>query len=82
MAEGQLNRLGYELLREKRTTDAIEIFKLNAEAFASSANVHDSLAEAYAEAGMKDLAIKSYAKALELDPGNRNTITKLNDLVK
>jgi CubicO group peptidase (beta-lactamase class C family) len=82
MGEGQLNRLGYELLREKRTTDAIEIFKLNAEAFPSSANVHDSLAEAYAEAGMKDLAIKSYAKALELDPGNRNTITKLNDLVK
>jgi CubicO group peptidase (beta-lactamase class C family) len=78
--EGQLNRLGYELLQEKRTAEAIEIFKLNVEAFPRSANTHDSLGEALAAAGSKQLAIQSYEKALELDPKNRNAATKLEEL--
>ena len=82
VAEAQINRLGYELLREKRPADAVEILKLNVEAFPESGNAHDSLAEAYAEAGLKELAITHYAKALELDPTNRNAVEKLNELVK
>jgi tetratricopeptide (TPR) repeat protein len=47
---------------------AIEVFKLNAEAYPESANVYDSLAEAYAAAGNKEAAIENYRKALKIDP--------------
>jgi CubicO group peptidase (beta-lactamase class C family) len=82
LTEGQLNSLGYELLQQKRNTDAIEVFKLNVEAFPESANTYDSLGEAYMKAGQKELAIKSYAKSLELNPGNRNAVDQLAALTK
>jgi len=82
LGEGQLNRLGYELLREKRVADAIEVFTLNAETFPASANVHDSLGEAYKEAGDKERAVKAYTKSLELNPKNQNAKEKLSELTK
>jgi CubicO group peptidase (beta-lactamase class C family) len=81
-SEGQLNNLGYELLQQGRTTDAIEVFKLNVEAFPESGNCYDSLGEAYMKAGQKDLAIKSYAKSLELSPNNRHAVDQLATLTK
>jgi CubicO group peptidase (beta-lactamase class C family) len=79
----ELNILGYYLLTEKkRIEDAIEIFKLNIKAYPKFANGYDSLAEAYMASGNKTLAIKNYAKSLELDPNNTNAIDKLNELVK
>ena len=79
----ELNILGYYLLTEKkRTEDAIEIFKLNIKAYPKFANGYDSLAEAYMASGNKTLAIKNYAKSLELNPNNTNAIDKLNELVK
>ncbi len=80
MTEGQLNRLGHELLQDKRIAEAVEIFKLNVEVFPASANTRDSLAEAFAAAGQKELAIQSYEKALELDPKHRNAAKKLSEL--
>ena len=62
--------------------EAIEILKLNVDAYPASANVYDSLAEAYMEAGEKVLAVKNYARSVELNPDNRNAIDKLNVLVK
>ena len=82
LTEPQLNNVGYELLAQKRTADAVEIFKLNVELFPQSGNVHDSLAEAHMKAGQKDLAIKNYAKSLELDPTNRNAVDQLATLLK
>jgi tetratricopeptide (TPR) repeat protein len=82
LTESQLNSLGYELLQQKRTADAIEVFKLNVEAFPESGNTYDSLGEAYMKAGQKELAIKSYAKSLELNPGNRNAVDQLATLTK
>ncbi len=78
--EGELNRLGYELLRSKRVKDAIEVFQLNVEAYPKSSNVYDSLAEAQAEAGEHESAIKNYAKALELNPKSTRAIEALNKL--
>src|SRR4030095_14841515 len=43
-AEEDLNRLGYSLLNQKRLLEAIELFRLNVEAYPKSANVYDSLA--------------------------------------
>ncbi len=66
--EVELNSLGYELMAAGRLDASIEIFKLNAAEHPRSANVHDSLGEAYMARGDREPAIRSYEKALELDP--------------
>src|SRR5262245_42540586 len=79
-SEPQLNNLGYWLLESNRSKDAIEILKLNAEAYPKSANVYDSLGEAYMKNGEKALAIKNYEKSLRLDPANVGAVEKLKQL--
>jgi CubicO group peptidase (beta-lactamase class C family) len=78
--EDLVNGFGYILLGAKKMDDAIAIFKMNVEAYPDSANVYDSLAEAYMEKGEKDLAIKYYQKSLKLNPENTNAIEKLKEL--
>lgn len=68
----QLNGMGYQLLRTGDLAGAIEIFKLNVEAWPGEWNVHDSLGEAYAKAGDTANAIASYRTSLRLNPGNDN----------
>jgi CubicO group peptidase (beta-lactamase class C family) len=82
LTEPELRRLGYELLRQKRAADAIEIFTLNVEAFPENWNTYHSLAEAHVESGETELAIKNYAKSLELNPANRHAVEQLAALVK
>ncbi|CAN5567833.1 hypothetical protein BH10BAC5_BH10BAC5_12980 [soil metagenome] len=82
MKEVQLNTLGYTLLQGKRVKDAIEILKLNVAAFPSSANVYDSLGEAYLADNNKDQAILNYKKSLAMDPRNENAKKVLEDLQK
>ncbi|MFZ2054305.1 MAG: hypothetical protein WAU81_08920 [Candidatus Aminicenantales bacterium] len=78
--EQQLNSLGYQLLKTKKTKEAIEIIKLNVEAYPQSANVFDSLAEAYMINGDRYLAIRNYERSLELDPKNTNAVEMLKKL--
>jgi len=75
--ERELNQLGYDLLGAGDVEASIAIFELNVEMFPESSNPYDSLAEAYAEAGRTDLAVKSYARSLELDPSNLNAVRQL-----
>ena len=70
--EASFNALGYRLIGQGKIKDAIEIFKLNVEAYPESWNVYDSLGEAYMNDGQKELAIKYYQKSLELNPQNEN----------
>jgi len=79
-SEGDLNDLGYRLLGRKRVPEAIEILKLNVEAYPASANVYDSLGEAYAVSGNMPLAIQNYEKSLSLDPSNTNAAMMLKKL--
>jgi hypothetical protein len=78
--EGEINTLGYRLLELKRVEQAIEIFKLNVADYPRSANVYDSLADAYEAAGQKELAIKSSEQVLATlpqdtsDEGRKNGI--------
>ena len=79
-SESELNTLGYQLLRSDRVAEAIAIFKLNIEMFPEAFNPYDSLGEAYMVAGDKELAIKNYAKSLELNPKNTNAIYMLQQI--
>jgi len=72
--------LGYRLINQNRLTKAIEIFKLNVEAYPSSANVYDSLAAAYMLTGNKEMPIKFYEKSIELNPNNRGAIEAIKKL--
>jgi tetratricopeptide (TPR) repeat protein len=78
--ENQLNALGYRLLGMKKVKEAIEIFKLNVEAYPQSANAYDSLGEAYMINGDKELAIKNYQRVVELNPQNNNAVETLKKL--
>lgn len=75
--EGTLNSAGYRFIREGRLPEAIEIFRLNVEAYPASANVYDSLAEAYMTNKRNDLAVEYYRKALERRPHNDNVMSAL-----
>ena len=71
--ESEINGLGYYLLNErKETNNAILIFGLNTQLFPASANVYDSLGEAYMKKGDNKNAIAFYQKSIQLDPGNEN----------
>jgi CubicO group peptidase (beta-lactamase class C family) len=78
--ERALNQFGYMVLGKGRNADAIAIFQLNVEEYPKSANVYDSLAEAYAKDAQKEKAIANYKKALELDPKNDSAVAKLKEL--
>ncbi len=80
VSESQLNGLGYARLRLRRVAEAITVFQWNVALFPQSTNVHDSLGEAYAKDGQRDLAIKSYERALALDPKNTNAAKALAEL--
>ena len=64
--EMELNTLGYQLLQMKKVNEAIEIFKLNVEAYPQAFNTYDSLGEAYMVHGDKELSATNYKKSLEL----------------
>lgn len=78
--DSELNSLGYALMRQGNRQAAIEVFKLNVEAFPNSWNVYDSLGEAYMADNNKELAIKNYRKSVELNPQNRDGIEALKKL--
>lgn len=64
--EYTINRLGYNYLTNNETDEAIAVFQKNVDRFPSSANVYDSLGEAYEKNGQLEKAEVNYAKAVEL----------------
>jgi len=61
--EALMNQVGYTLLGQGNMEEAVAAFKLNVERYPGSANVYDSLAEAYERGGKLDLALPNYEKA-------------------
>ena len=78
--ERTLNGLGYTLLSDGQTRDAIAVFERNVQEYPESANAYDSLAEAYMKAGQKERAMQNFERSLELNPKNQNAIDALKKL--
>ena len=68
--EGLINQLGYQDLLGGNPEAAIATFKSNVERYPNSANVYDSLAEAYEKTARLDLAAPLYEKAQSLGKQN------------
>ena len=79
-SEAELNQLGYGLLRTGKHREAIEIFKLNVEAYPQGFNTYDSLGDAYVAINERELAKQNYKKSLELNPNNTNAAAALKTL--
>lgn len=80
LTENNLNSRGYQLLKEGKIKEAIEVFKLNVTFFPASDNCYDSLAEAYEAAGDKDSAVTNYKRSLELNPKSPHSIERMKVL--
>lgn len=65
--EKLLNDLGYSLLNQARFKDAIRAFRENIAAYPTSANVYDSMGDAYLADGHPTAARDAYLRATQLD---------------
>jgi len=70
-----INQTGYQFLNANKPDEAIAVFKTNVERYPGSANVYDSLAEAYERGGRLDLAEPLYDKARVLGEQNNDPNT-------
>lgn len=67
-----INQIGYQYLQGGKPVEAIAAFKSNLERYPNSANVYDSLAEAYELGGQIELATPLYEKAQTLGKQNND----------
>jgi uncharacterized protein len=70
--ENLINQMGYQFLFDGKPEEAIAVLKANVERYPGSANVYDSLAEAYERGGRIDLAEPLYNKASVIGEQNND----------
>ncbi len=70
-----VNQLGYQIKGKGNIDEAIEIFKYNVKNYPESANVYDSLGEAYEAKKQYDLALQNYKSACVI--GKKNNVPNL-----
>ena len=75
--EQVINQMGYQFIFDNKPDEAIAVFKANVERYPKSANVYDSLAEAYERGGRIDLAEPLYDKARTLGQQNNDPNTAI-----
>jgi len=76
-----LRLVGRRLMNaHKRFDDAIEIFKLNVAESPRSDESLFLLANAYQRAGKRELAVRNYEAALQLNPQNWDSLDALKSL--
>lgn len=79
--EGNLNTLGLQLVFNPNTSEqGINVFLLATKLYPNSANLFDSLAEAYLFMGNKEKGINNFEKSLKLNSRNQNAIDRLKQL--
>jgi tetratricopeptide (TPR) repeat protein len=77
-----MNNFGYQYLNMGKIQTAIELFRLNVQAYPGSADVYDSLADAYLKNGDLTHAINNYEESLRLNPENQKTRDLIKELRK
>jgi dienelactone hydrolase len=81
LQEGMLNTLGLRLsFNPEKKKQGVNVFLLALYLYPKSANLYDSLAEAYFYNKDYQNAILNYKKSLELNPENQNAIDRLKQL--
>ncbi|MEM9885855.1 MAG: alpha/beta hydrolase [Bacteroidota bacterium] len=81
LQEGMLNTLGLRLsFSPEKKVQGVNVFMLALHLYPKSANLYDSLAEAYFYNKDYQNAILNYKKSLELNPENQNAIDRLKQL--
>jgi CubicO group peptidase (beta-lactamase class C family) len=80
LMENEINTWAYQLIKQNRLKDALELFKLNVSLYPSSANAFDSLGEIYGELEENELALKNYEYSFKLDPQNKNAEQQIKNL--
>lgn len=72
ISEIAINTLGYNLLKEKKDSEALAFFKINTELYPNSYNAFDSYGECLLLMGKEKEGLAAYKKSLELNPNNTN----------
>jgi dienelactone hydrolase len=70
--EALMNQVVYERIQAGQAKDAIALAKLNTEAFPTSANAWDTLADAYVADGQREAAMQAAHVAIEKLPGDKS----------
>ncbi|MGE5499551.1 MAG: tetratricopeptide repeat protein, partial [Syntrophothermus sp.] len=78
--ENTINMMGYDYLGKENYPMALLVFRLNTVLYPKSANVFDSMGEAYMKSGDKANAILNYRKSLDMNPKNTNAAETLKKL--
>jgi tetratricopeptide (TPR) repeat protein len=78
LSEEDINQWGYQLLAaDADTSKAIAIFRLGTSTYPDSANLYDSLGEAFETAKSNASALASYGHSLKLNPGNVHAAARI-----
>lgn len=72
-SEGELNTLGYRLMRTGRVSESVAIFRINTETYPDSWNTWDSLGEALFRDGQVEEARAAHRRSVELNPDQYRT---------
>jgi CubicO group peptidase (beta-lactamase class C family)/predicted negative regulator of RcsB-dependent stress response len=77
---GSLNTLAYDFASAGKLDFGLELLITAAEMYPQNANIYDSLGEFYMRRGEKQQAIKSYKRALEINPSSAKAKQMLEKL--
>jgi hypothetical protein len=80
--EAAMNLAGYRFLQRGMVSEAIALFRMNADTYPRSANCWDSLAEAYIAGGDNQHALECVEKVLEVLPQDTNIGDDLRDALE
>ncbi len=78
----ELSFLGIDLTDYQEYKEAIAVLELTAERYSDDWRSHNNLAFVYMKAGEIELAVKSYRKVLQLNPGNQSALKAIQDLTQ
>jgi tetratricopeptide (TPR) repeat protein len=81
-SEPALVAMATPLINANKPDDAIALLQLNAEFYPRSSATYATLGQAYAKKNDTPNAIRSFEKAVELDPNNQNAKRQLEQLKK